>query len=66
MTSMYKNHFAHRKCIVAAVHNLSVQVLPTIGNVWGNFWEAISPLFAAGLKHFLLNNSGILRAHDDI
>ena len=23
--------------MVAAVNNLSIQVLPTIGNVWGNF-----------------------------
>ena len=52
------NHFAHRKCTVAALHNLSVQVLLTIGNVWGSFWEAISPLFAAGLKHFFWHLEG--------
>ena len=44
---------AHRKCTVAAVHNLSVQVIPITGNVWGNFREAITPLFTAGLKGFL-------------
>ena len=43
------NHFVHRKYTETAVHNLSVQVLPTIGNARGNVWEAISPLFAAGL-----------------
>ena len=29
------------------MHNFSVQVLPTIGTVRGNFWEAIPSLFAA-------------------
>ena len=36
-------YFAHRKRTIAAVNNLSVQALPTIENVWGSFWEAISP-----------------------
>ena len=56
------NHFVHRKCTVAAVHNLSVQVLHTIGNVWGNSREAITPLFTAGLKLFYFNDSSIWRA----
>ena len=34
VTNMYKS-LAHRKCTVAAVHNLLVQVLPMVGNVWG-------------------------------
>ena len=37
VTSMYKS-LAHRKCTVVAVHNLVVQLLPTIVNVWGSFW----------------------------
>ena len=36
VTSMNKSP-CHRKCTVAAVYNLSVQVLPNIGNVWGKF-----------------------------
>ena len=30
-------HLAHSKCTVAAVHNLSVKLSLTIGNVWGIF-----------------------------
>ena len=52
---------------MAAVHNLSVQVLPTIGNVWGKFWEAISPLFTAGLKcFFILTIWAFEELYDDI
>ena len=39
---------------VAAAYNLSVQVLPTIENVWEIFWEAISCFLIAGLKRFCL------------
>ena len=33
--NMYKSLF-HRKCTVAAAHNLSVHVFSSIGNIWKN------------------------------
>ena len=55
---MYKS-LCHRKCTVAAVHNLSVQVLLAIGNVYmGKFLGGhISCLFTAGLKQFYFYDS---------
>ena len=35
------------------MHNLSVQELPTIGNLWRYLLETISYLFTTGLKRFL-------------
>ena len=32
------------------MHNISVQVLLIIGNVWGNFWEVISCLLTVNLQ----------------
>ena len=51
--NMYKSLF-HRKCTVAAAHNLSVHAcFSSIGNIWENLSGAISCLFTGQLKRFL-------------
>ena len=47
--------FALMKSIVSAGYNLSVQVSPTIGNVYGNCWEGtllVDSWIEAHLKGF--------------
>ena len=53
VTNTYKSLF-HRKCTVAAAHNLSAHVFSSIGNTWKNLSAATSRLFTDKLKHFLL------------
>ena len=54
VTSMYKSLF-HRKCTVAAAHNMSVHVFSSIGNTYmKNLCGATFCLFTGQLKHFLL------------
>ena len=47
------------ECTVAAAYNLLMQVLPTIENVWGNFWGGHILLVYSWIEVFLFKHSGI-------
>ena len=56
VTIMYKS-LSERT--VAAAYNLLMQVLPTIENVWGNFWGGHILLVYSWIEVFLFKYSGI-------
>ena len=65
VTNMYKSLF-HRKCTVAAAHNLSVHVFSSIGNIWKNLHMSRLLVYRPIEGHFDLSFLGFEWLHVDI